>query len=60
MDDHLSLAAISKRWNVSRVTLRRWIAAGQLRAVRLPSGVFRMPREEVIRIERQPVRERAA
>jgi excisionase family DNA binding protein len=39
--------------DVSRDTVARWIRLGQLPAVRLPSGRYRVRREDVERLLRQ-------
>lgn len=35
---------------VHPVTIRRWIEAGQIKAVTLPSGHFRIPQAEIDRL----------
>lgn len=50
--EHMKQSAHSKRWltvkniadycMVDRVTVRRWIKAGQLSAIKLPSGHYRI------------------
>lgn len=36
--------------NISRQTLWAWIKGGKIKAVRLPSGRYRVPKSEVVRI----------
>jgi putative resolvase len=36
--------------NVDRRTIWKWIKEGKIKAVRLPSGRYRIPESEVIRI----------
>lgn len=38
--------------NVSRKTVWKWIRDGRLKGVRLPSGRYRVPEGEVVRILR--------
>ena len=45
------LAALCR---VHIITVRRWINQGKLKAIRLPGGLYRVPRGEVDRI-REPV-----
>ena len=41
-------------YRVHVATVRRWIANGQLRAIRLPGGNFRIPQAEVDRLRSVP------
>ena len=36
--------------NVDRRTIWKWIKEGRIKAIRLPSGSYRIPESEVIRI----------
>jgi putative resolvase len=36
--------------NVSRQALWKWIKQGQIQAVKLPSGRYRIPESEIVRI----------
>jgi putative resolvase len=36
--------------NVSRQTIWTWIKRGKIRAVKLPSGQYRIPDSEIVRI----------
>jgi excisionase family DNA binding protein len=38
----LTVAQVAGRWHVSIRTVHRWIAEGKLKAVRLPSGRYRI------------------
>ena len=38
---------IADIFTVHVVTVRRWIAAGQLGAIRLPGGAYRIPQSEL-------------
>jgi excisionase family DNA binding protein len=49
----LTVSEVAERLNVNRGTVIRWIRLGQLRALRLPSGVYRIPRAELDRILKQ-------
>jgi len=39
-----------RRLGISFITLKRWIYAGKIRAVRTPSGRWRMPESEIEKI----------
>ena len=43
-------AELSVLFRVHVTTIRRWISAGQLGAIRLPGGMYRIPSAEVDRI----------
>ena len=49
----LTVSEVADRLNVNRGTVIRWIRLGQLRALRLPSGTYRIPRAELDRILKQ-------
>jgi len=40
--DWLTLGKVAEYYLVSRATVRRWIKAGRLTAIRLPSGHYRV------------------
>jgi excisionase family DNA binding protein len=46
----LTTGEVADLLSVDRHTVTRWIRLGQLRAVRLPSGQFRVRREDVDRL----------
>jgi len=46
-DELLTTAEAAKMLKVSQKTIDRWIRLGQLRAVRLPSGRYRVSRAEI-------------
>ena len=46
----LRLGEVETRLGVSRWTLYEWIKSGTIKAIRLPSGYFRIPESEVERI----------
>jgi excisionase family DNA binding protein len=48
-----TVSEVAKLLRVGHSTVVRWIQLGQLRAVRLPSGVYRVPKSEVARLLRQ-------
>jgi len=52
MDDskHWTPEEIAGIFRVHVVTVRRWIAAGQLGAIRLPGGGYRIPQAEFDRL----------
>ena len=52
MEKLLTLRQTAEILNVSTRTLLRWIEAGKIRAVRLPSGRIRIPQTEIERILR--------
>lgn len=41
MDDLLTVREVAERLQVSRSTVRRWVADGSLPAMVMPSGAFR-------------------
>jgi excisionase family DNA binding protein len=45
--DLLTVVEVAELLRVSRGTVTRWIRLGQLRAVRLPSGTYRIARRDV-------------
>jgi excisionase family DNA binding protein len=49
-DDLLTTAEAARMLRVSQKTIGRWVRLGQLPAVRLPSGQFRIKRAEVERL----------
>jgi excisionase family DNA binding protein len=49
----LTTAEVAKLLRVSQSTVQRWISLGQLPAIRLPSGGFRIRREAVERLLRE-------
>ncbi len=54
IDDTLStmktVKEVAELLGVQRLTVYRWIKAGKLRVIRLPSGYIRVPDEELMRI----------
>jgi len=46
----LTTGEVAKRLQVSRMTVDRWIRGGKLRAIRYPSGRYKVPESEVERI----------
>lgn len=46
----LKISEVAEQLNVSYWTVRRWIKQGKLNVVRLPSGGYRVKREELERI----------
>lgn len=42
-DRLLDTTQAAKHWNVAAGTIRRWIRAGKLPAVKTPGGVWRVP-----------------
>lgn len=52
-EDLLTTAEAAKLLRVGRSTVTRWVRLGQLKAMRLPSGTFRIPRSEVEKLLRQ-------
>ena len=54
MNDY-KVEEVAALFRVHISTVRRWIALGSIRAIRLPGGAYRVPVEEVDRI-RQPMR----
>jgi excisionase family DNA binding protein len=47
---HLTPEEIAEIFRVHVVTVRRWIAGGQLNAIRLPGGGYRIPQSELDRL----------
>ena len=47
---HWTPEEIAEILMVHVVTVRRWIAAGQLGAIRLPGGGYRIPQSELDRL----------
>ena len=47
---HWTPEEIAEILRVHVVTVRRWIAAGQLGAIRLPGGGYRIPQSELDRL----------
>ena len=45
-DEILTTGQVAKEWHVSVRTIQRYIANGQLKAVRLPSGIARVRRSD--------------
>jgi excisionase family DNA binding protein len=41
-EDLLTVAEVARIWHVSISTVHRWITEGKLKAVRLPSGRYRI------------------
>lgn len=49
-NDFLGMAATSKRLDISRMTLHRWIASGKIKAVQI--GRYRyVPKSEIERLK---------
>ncbi|MGN2634666.1 helix-turn-helix domain-containing protein [Nocardia takedensis] len=46
-EDNLTTAQLAREWQVSSRTIRRYIAAGRLRAMRLPGGDYRIRRADI-------------
>jgi len=44
MQKRIKIKDVASECMVSRTTVRRWIESGKLRAIRLPSGHFRINR----------------
>jgi len=44
---------LAQELNVSIQTVHRWIGEGKLKAIRLPSGTYRIKEEEVKRIKKE-------
>ena len=47
---HWAAEEIAEIFSVHVVTVRRWIAGGQLGAIRLPEGGYRIPESELDRL----------
>jgi len=50
MEKLLKISEVAKILNVSRHTILNWIREGKIRAIRLPSGRYRIPESEVRKI----------
>jgi len=50
MEKLLKISEVAKVLNVSMHTVLNWIKKGKLKAIRLPSGRYRIPEGEVRRI----------
>ncbi|MFA4645662.1 IS607 family transposase [Pyrococcus kukulkanii] len=61
MERLLSPRQVAEILGVSFITIKRWIYSGKIKAVKLPTGKWRIPESEVKRIlgERQPEEVRA-
>ncbi|MHA1595538.1 MAG: MerR family transcriptional regulator [Candidatus Baldrarchaeia archaeon] len=46
----MKISEVARILNVSRHTVLNWIRKGKIRAIRLPSGRYRIPESEVRRI----------
>ncbi len=46
----LTTGEVARRLQVSRRTVQRWIKEGKLRALKYPSGHFKVPESEVEKI----------
>lgn len=46
-NDLLTTGQVAAAFNVTPQTIRRWCESGELRAIRLPSGVWRVRRSDV-------------
>ena len=51
LDVLLTPQQLSKRWNITALTLRRYRDQGKLRAVLISSRIIRFPMSEVLRVE---------
>jgi hypothetical protein len=58
MDDHLSTTQVGWLLGRSSSAVREMIGAGEIEAMRIPAG-FRVPRQEVLRISRETIQEKA-
>jgi putative resolvase len=52
-DELLTTAEAAKMLKVSQKTIDRWVRLGHLRAVRLPTGRYRVSRAEIERMLRE-------
>lgn len=50
MSELLSPREVCRLLGISYITLWRWIRQGRIRAVKLPSGRYAIPRSEIERI----------
>ncbi len=57
MASHWRIEQVAVHFDVSVSTVRRWIAAGRLRAIK--AGGLRVPADEIDRFARERRRERA-
>ena len=55
--DLLTPKEVAELLRVHPATVTRWIRLGQIRAVRLPAGTYRIPSEEVERLLREARRD---
>lgn len=53
MSELMTMKGAAERLQVSTSTIRNWIDKGYISAVRFPSGVRRLPQEEVDRLATQ-------
>ena len=53
MGELLTITEAAKRIHVSRETIYAWIRAGKLKPVRIPSGRYRIPEEQLIIVPAQ-------
>ena len=58
MDDHLSTTQVGWLLGRSSNAVREMIREGEIKAMRIVAG-FRVPREEVLRISREAIQEKA-
>jgi phenylalanyl-tRNA synthetase beta subunit len=58
MDDHLSTTQVGWLLGRSSNAVREMIRGGEIEAMRIAAG-FRVPREEVLRISRETIQEKA-
>jgi excisionase family DNA binding protein len=49
-EELLKVSEVAERLRVAESTVRGWITRGEVRAIRLPGGVYRIPRAEVERL----------
>jgi putative resolvase len=54
----LKVKDVARALNVHRTSVERWIKEGKLKAVKLPSGYYRIPEEELNRLLNKPSSER--
>ncbi len=50
MENLLTTGKVARILGVSRHTVTRWIRQGKIKAIRLPSGRYRIPKEVVLKI----------
>ena len=58
MEDHVSTTQLGWLLGRSSGTVRQMICDGELEASRIPGG-FRIPRDEVLRVSRETIQEKA-